>query len=82
MGLFKKPKTKPAEKPKETKPVKPKQVSKVSRADELNAVIASAIYLFTTHPHDSESTVLTIKRIEKIYSPWSSKIYGLRKSPR
>ncbi len=78
MGLFKKQK----EKPQETKTTKPKTAPKASKADELNAVIASAIYLFTTHPHDSESTVLTIKRIEKIYSPWSSKIYGLRKSPR
>ena len=79
MGLFKKPEPKP----KAAKPAaKPKTAPKASKTDELNAAIASAVYLFTTHPHDSESTVLTIKRIEKIYSPWSSKIYGLRKSPR
>jgi len=26
--------------------------------------------------------VLTIKKVSRTYSPWSSKIYGLRKTPR
>ena len=32
--------------------------------------------------HDTESTVLTINRVKRAYSPWSSKIYGLREVPR
>lgn len=31
--------------------------------------------------HDRESTVLTINKVKRAYSPWSSKIYGLRQVP-
>ncbi len=31
--------------------------------------------------HDTESTVLTINKVKRAYSPWSSKIYGLRELP-
>lgn len=44
---------------------------------EVTAVIAMAIYL-SRDLHDEESDVLTIKRISRSYSPWSSKIYGMR----
>lgn len=32
--------------------------------------------------HDDESNILTLKRIRRAYSPWSSKIYSLRPTPR
>lgn len=32
--------------------------------------------------HDQENTVLTINKVKRAYSPWSSKIYGLRELPR
>lgn len=32
--------------------------------------------------HDTESTVLTINKVKRAYSPWSSKIYNLREIPR
>lgn len=32
--------------------------------------------------HDRENTVLTINKVKRAYSPWSSKIYGLREMPR
>ncbi len=51
---------------------------------ETAAAIAMAIYL-CRDLHDDESNVLTIKKISKVYSPWSSKIYGINKwskSPR
>ena len=32
--------------------------------------------------HDQENTILTINKVKKAYSPWSSKIYGLRELPR
>ena len=31
--------------------------------------------------HDKENTILTINRVKRAYSPWSSKIYGLREIP-
>jgi len=41
------------------------------------AAIAMALHLFFDEVHDDESNVITIKRIERRYSPWSSKIYGV-----
>ncbi|MDE6460540.1 MAG: OadG family protein [Paramuribaculum sp.] len=32
--------------------------------------------------HDQENTILTINKVKKAYSPWSSKIYSLREVPR
>ncbi len=49
---------------------------------EVNAAIAMALYLYQSELHDEENTVLTIKKVSRNYSPWSSKIYTLRKSPR
>ncbi len=45
---------------------------------EVNAAIAAAIHLYRSELHDHENTVLTIKKVARTYSPWSSKIYGLR----
>ena len=39
--------------------------------------ISMALHLFFDVVHDNESNVITIKRIERRYSPWSSKIYGI-----
>ncbi len=44
---------------------------------EVTAAIGMALYLATA-VHDEESNVLTIKKVSRVYSPWSSKIYGLR----
>ncbi len=43
---------------------------------EVAAVIASAIHLYLNEQHDDENAILTIKQARKLYSPWSSKIYG------
>ena len=32
--------------------------------------------------HDTENTILTINKVKKAYSPWSSKIYSMRELPR
>ncbi|MDR1402458.1 MAG: hypothetical protein LBJ60_01980 [Tannerellaceae bacterium] len=48
--------------------------------DEL-AAIAIALYKYAEDLHDIENTVLTINRAAKVYSPWSSKIYGLTQIP-
>ena len=42
------------------------------------AAIATALYEVDEDDHDIESTVLTIHKVTRRYSPWSSKIYGLR----
>lgn len=49
---------------------------------EVFAAISAALHLYETEQHDFESTVLTINRAAKVYSPWSSKIYGLRHLPQ
>lgn len=48
---------------------------------ELNAAIAMALYLYQNELHDLENTVLTIRKTSRNYSPWSSKIYTIRKYP-
>jgi hypothetical protein len=48
---------------------------------EVNAAIAMALYLYAVELHDAENTILTINKVSRTYSPWSSKIYGLRKFP-
>ena len=49
---------------------------------EVSAAIAMALHLYQSEQHDEENTVLTIKKVARTYSPWSSKIYTLRKNPR
>jgi Na+-transporting methylmalonyl-CoA/oxaloacetate decarboxylase gamma subunit len=44
---------------------------------EALAAISAAIHLYNEELHDEENTVLTIVKVEKRYSPWSSKIYGM-----
>lgn len=49
--------------------------------DEVNAAIALALFLHSKQEHDEEYTVLTMRKVSRNYSPWSSKIYGMRKRP-
>ena len=48
---------------------------------EVYASIAMALHEYQQEIHDVEETILTIQRVAKTYSPWSSKIYGLRYNP-
>jgi len=41
------------------------------------AAIGMALLLYHEDIHDEESNILTIKRVNRRYSPWSSKIFGL-----
>lgn len=54
----------------------------IEMSGEANAAIAAALYLYYNELHDQENTVLTINRVSRAYSPWSSKIYSLRQYPR
>lgn len=49
---------------------------------EINAAIAMALSMYVAQSHDFENTTITIKKISRPYSPWSSKIYGLRNNPK
>ncbi len=40
------------------------------------AAISLALHLYFDEFHDEESNVVTIKKVKKAYSPWSSKIYS------
>lgn len=48
----------------------------------VNAAIAMALHLHLDQIHDDESNIITIKKVTKNYSPWSSKIYGVMNQPR
>ncbi len=45
---------------------------------EVSAAISAALYLYLNEQHDAESGKITIKEVSRKYSPWSSKIYGMR----
>lgn len=47
--------------------------------EEIAAIVLAIHEHFNAH--DKESSVLTINKVKRAYSPWSSKIYGLRVVP-
>jgi hypothetical protein len=63
---------------KKTVPLKPESET----SGEINAALALALHLYRTQLHDNEDAVITMKRVARSYSPWSSKIYGLTKIPK
>lgn len=76
--------------PKVKVPVKSKNKSEIKTSDIVekeyteehlsandSAAIAMALSLYYTAAHDEESAIITIKTVERRYSPWSSKIYGV-----
>jgi hypothetical protein len=62
---------------------KPQEPVKKSSAvnDEVAAAISMALHLHLQDVHDYERAVVTIQKVMRPYSPWSSKIYGLRQIP-
>lgn len=61
------------------------KISAVSSDDDINgeviAAITMAVKKYEEDLHDIEATVLTINRVAKVYSPWSSKIYSMVPPP-
>lgn len=47
--------------------------------EEIAAIVMALHEHFNAH--DAENTILTINKVKRAYSPWSSKIYGLREVP-
>jgi Na+-transporting methylmalonyl-CoA/oxaloacetate decarboxylase gamma subunit len=54
------------------------EYSELPVTGEVSAAISAALYLFLNEQHDVESGKITIKEVSRKYSPWSSKIYGMR----
>lgn len=60
-------------------------VKEYSRDDhDSGEEIAAIVMALHEHmnAHDTESNLLTIRKIRRAYSPWSSKIYSLRQTPK
>ena len=49
---------------------------------ETLAAISLTLHLYHQQMQGLEDAVMTIKKASKAYSPWSSKIYGLRRIPK
>jgi len=50
------------------------QTSSFGSGEEM-AAICTAVYMMLEEAHDQENAIITISKSEKVYSPWSSKIY-------
>ena len=77
LNIFKKK----GEEPKSSTKSKEK-IKMIDTDDEIAAVIAYSLYLYQQEIHDYDNMILTIQKVVRPYSPWSSKIYGLRQTPR
>lgn len=49
---------------------------------ETAAAISMALTLHYQEAHDIENTIITIKKVQSTYSPWNSKLHGLRQYPK
>jgi len=52
--------------------------TKTMMSGEVNAAIAMALFMYLDEIHDVESGIVTIQRVSKMYSPWSSKLYSMK----
>jgi glutaconyl-CoA/methylmalonyl-CoA decarboxylase subunit delta len=49
--------------------------------EEVTVAIALALSMYKVQLSEMENLSLTIQKVSKMYSPWSSKIYSLRRLP-
>lgn len=68
-----------------TKLRKSKKEEQVTQDDfvvegNVTAAISLALHMYFNELHDEESNVVTIKKVKKAYSPWSSKIYSVNQN--
>ncbi len=68
-------------KPAEAAPAPTKRKPAGEQVQEEMAAIALALKMFQEEQHILESTVITINRASRVYSPWSSKIHGIPPIP-
>jgi Na+-transporting methylmalonyl-CoA/oxaloacetate decarboxylase gamma subunit len=62
-------------------PPAPKRKPAVEQVEQELAAVALALKLYQEEQHIRESTVITINRASRVYSPWSSKIHGIPSIP-
>ncbi len=60
----------------------PKKIKSGQPSGEELAAISVAINMYFQELHDIESEIVTINQVQRVYSPWSSKIHTLTKNPR
>ena len=65
-----------------TDKVEAKEKNLGSHSGEEAAAIAMALHEFMNDAHDVEDMILSINKVKRTYSPWSSKIYTLRQTPK
>lgn len=63
------------------KPSPPGEIHVQEDAGEMVSVISLALHMHVSQMREFEDTIITIQKVIKPYSPWSSKIYGLRQRP-
>ncbi|MDI6832435.1 MAG: lamin tail domain-containing protein [Bacteroidales bacterium] len=51
-------------------------------SSEVLAAMATALHLYLLSMHDYENGIITLKKVPKPYSPWSSKLYNLTPTPQ
>lgn len=63
--------------------IEPESVAADDRKHDSGEEIAAISMALFQHlnAHDQENTVLTINKVKRAYSPWSSKIYNMRQVP-
>lgn len=49
----------------------------ITLTGEATAAIAMALHLYYNGIHDEEPTHVTLRKVERRYSPWNSKLYGM-----
>ncbi len=57
-------------------------IDDISIPGETVAAISMALSLNFQEAHDIENTIITIKKVQSTYSPWNSKLHGLRQYPK
>lgn len=63
------------------KPIESHNIEDENPSGETLAAISLALYLYEKELQGVENATITIKNISKRYSPWSSKLHGLRSWP-
>ncbi len=51
--------------------------SSAANDNEVYAAIAAAIHLYNDELHDEETTVITIQKVEREWTPWNAKYYNM-----
>ena len=69
---------KPADIPESVGAPRTEKSETITLTGEATAAIAMALHLYYNGIHDDEGpTHVTIKKVERKYSPWNSKLYGI-----